>query len=137
MGYFDVCSTYLFCRQRRSWHEASIIQPIGSKDIYSKPVVVLTDAGTFSAAEDFCVAFRNMKRGKLIGTTTGGSTGNPLEISLPGDVHAMICTKKDRYPDGTIFVGVGIIPDIEVKETVDSFLQEKDLVLEKAVQLLK
>lgn len=35
-----------------------------------------------------------MKRGKLIGTTTGGSTGNPLEITLPGDVHAMICTKK-------------------------------------------
>lgn len=119
------------------WHEASIIQPIGNKGIYSKPVVVLTDAGTFSAAEDFCVAFRNMKRGKLIGTTTGGSTGNPLEITLPGDVHAMICTKKDRYPDGTIFVGVGIIPDIEVKETVDSFFQEKDIVLEKAVQLLK
>lgn len=119
------------------WHEATVIHPIEGKDIYSNPVVVLTDEGTFSAGEDFCVAFRNMKRGKLIGTTTGGSTGNPMEITLPGDVHAMICTKKDTYPDGSIFVGVGIIPDVEVKETVESFIQERDPVLEKAVQLLK
>lgn len=130
---------YSMSKEAASWREnkASVIQPIEGKEIYSKPVAVLIDEGTFSAAEDFCVAFRNMKRGKMIGTTTGGSTGNPLQITLPGDAQAIICTKKDTYPDGSVFVGIGITPDIEVQETVESFLQEKDLVLEKAVQLLQ
>lgn len=130
---------YSISTEVESWRkrEASVIHPIEGKEIYSKPVVVLINEGTFSAAEDFCVAFRNMKRGKMIGTTTGGSTGNPLQINLPGETQAIMCTKKDTYPDGTIFVGKGIVPDIEVTETVESFFQGKDRVLERAIQLLR
>lgn len=126
-------------RKEIDWYkvEAPVIQPIQDKDVYLKPVIVLINEGTFSAAEDFCVAFRNMKRGRLVGTATGGSTGNPLQIDLPGNTYGMICTKKDTYPDGTEFVGIGIIPDIEVNETIKSFLSGKDPVLEKAIQLLK
>ncbi len=54
-----------------------------------------------------------MNRGKIIGQPTGGSTGNPINVTLvDGIISAGICTKKDIGPDGTEFVGVGIFPDI-------------------------
>ncbi|NWJ50293.1 MAG: peptidase S41 [Bacteroidetes bacterium] len=115
------------------------LTPVENKKIYDKPIVVLVNAGTFSSSEDFCVKFRGMKRGKLMGTTTGGSTGNGVLITLiEGIASANICSKKDISPDGVAFVGVGVIPDIEAKETKQSFIDKKDIILEKALlELLK
>ncbi len=111
-------------------------QPHGRK-LYTKPVVVLAGPTTFSAAEDFCVAFDYMHRGTIIGSRTGGSTGQPLLFQLPGGGSAQVCTKHDRYPDGREFVGVGVIPGIEVTRTVDDLLKGRDRVLDAAVQFLK
>ncbi|MCL2098522.1 MAG: S41 family peptidase [Bacteroidales bacterium] len=129
----------------KEWHigEPWIGQPVKNKSFYNKPVVVLIDESTFSAAEDFCVGFRNMKRGNIIGTPSGGSTGNPIGFGLPGDGWVLLCTKKDTYPDGTEFVGVGILPDIEVRETVSSFLSKAETGIDnsnatrKAKEVLK
>jgi C-terminal processing protease CtpA/Prc len=41
----------------------------------------MTSARTYSAAEDFAIAFRQLDRGPIIGQTTGGSF--------------RICTKRD------------------------------------------
>lgn len=113
------------------------VSPI-KKEIYTKPIVVLINSGTFSAAEDFTIMFKGANRGKLIGTATGGSTGNPIFVKLiDGVANAMVCTKKDVAPDGTIFVGVGIKPDIEIRETVESFLGNKDLVLQEAIRQIQ
>lgn len=106
------------------------------KQTYTKPITVLVNGGTFSSAEDFCVKFRGMKRGQIIGTPTGGSTGNGVRVTLiKGLATANICAKKDIAPDGTFFVGVGVIPDIEIENTKESFLSNKDIVLEKAIQI--
>jgi C-terminal processing protease CtpA/Prc len=104
---------------------------------YSKPVILLISARTFSAAEDFVVPFSFMKRGKMIGQTTGGSTGQPLGFQLPGGGTARVCAKDDRFPDGKTFVGVGIAPDIYIHKTIKDLYNNKDAALEKAVELLK
>lgn len=119
--------------------EGSIMLPDTTAGAYAKPIVLLVDNGTFSAAEDFAAAFKSMKRGKMIGTPTGGSTGNPLFVELvPGRVEARICTKHDVAADGTEFVGIGLQPDVVVKETYKSWFKDKqDAVLTKALQLLK
>ena len=129
----------------RQWHigDPWIGQPVKNKPFYNKPIALLIDESTFSAAEDFCVGFRNMKRGTIIGTPSGGSTGNPIGFSLPGGGWVQLCTKKDTYPDGTEFVGVGILPDIEVRETVSSFLSKAETgfdnsnAIRKAIEMLK
>jgi carboxyl-terminal processing protease len=115
--------------------EAGTVQPRGPHP-YTKPVAVLTSAGTFSAAEDFAVAFDSMKRGKIIGEPTGGSTGQPLSFGLPGGGSARVCTKHDRYPDGKEFVGVGVQPDILVRPTVADFRASRDTVLEAALKAI-
>jgi C-terminal processing protease CtpA/Prc len=125
---------------RRARGENVVYESVGSgqwsangKKLYTKPVVVLTSGQTFSAAEDFCVAFDAMNRGKIIGEPTGGSTGQPLSFSLPGGIMARVCTKRDAYPDGTDWIGKGIQPDIVVKQTAADFQAGRDTVLEAAL----
>ena len=53
---------------RESWTTANV----SGKRFLDKPVYLLTSGQTFSAAEDFSYALKNLKRAKLIGETTGG-----------------------------------------------------------------
>jgi C-terminal processing protease CtpA/Prc len=101
------------------------------------PTVVLIGHNTASAAEDFLIYADNQKHFTKIGTSTFGSTGQPFLFDLPGGGSARICTKKDTYPNGTEFVGYGIKPDIEVKSTLNDYLNKNDVVLEKAIEYLK
>lgn len=113
--------------------EPSILKPIEGKQRFLKPIVILTGAQTYSAAEDFCVAFDISRRGIKIGQSTAGSTGQPLRIDLPGNGIFMVCTKRDSYPDGKEFIGIGIQPEIFVKETIDDIRTGNDSVLQKAI----
>lgn len=101
------------------------------------PTVVLQDHATFSAAEDFLVAIDAIPQITTIGRPSGGSTGQPLSIGLPGGGQANICTKRDTYPDGREFVGLGIAPDIVVEPTVEDVQQGRDPALERALELLR
>ncbi len=120
------------------WHAepAGERKPAGGKH-YLKPVVLLTGPKTFSAAEDFTVAFDYMKRGKIVGEPTGGSTGQPLFFDLPGVGRARVCTKRDTYPDGKEFVGIGIQPHVRAHLTVADFRAGRDTVLEVGLAELR
>lgn len=100
-------------------------------------VAVLTSKATYSAAEDFAVAFDAMKRGVIVGEATGGSTGQPLMIQLPGGGMARICTKADTYPDGTRWVGKGVQPTVKIATTVHDVRRGRDTVLEAALARLR
>jgi len=104
---------------------------------FGKPVVVLTSARTYSAAEDFAVAFDTMQRGKIVGEATGGSTGQPLIVPLPGGLSARICTKRDTYADGREFVGVGVQPQVIVRPSVADYRAGRDTVLEAALTQMR
>ncbi|MGZ3183408.1 MAG: S41 family peptidase [Telluria sp.] len=104
---------------------------------FAGKVVVLTGPMTYSAAEDFAVAFDEMKRGVIIGEATGGSTGQPLFFKLPGGGQARVCTKKDTYADGKPFVGVGVQPQVEAHQTIADLRKGRDTVLEAALTYLK
>lgn len=104
------------------------------------PIIILISRFTFSAAEDFLVNIYEVPdRPKLIGEETGGSTGSPLVVpGLPGGGYARICTRRICYPiSGTRFVNGGVKPDIEVKPTVEDYLNDKDVVLERAIEEIK
>ncbi len=104
--------------------------------VYDKPVIVLSSPRTFSAAEDFLAAFKPLKRGLIIGEPSGGSTGQPLLISLPGGGQARICTRRSTFAYGTEFIGVGVFPDIWASQKISDFVEGKDVVLEVALKQL-
>ncbi len=97
----------------------------------------MTSPRTYSAAEDFMVSFSLLKRGKIIGEPTGGSTGQPLFFSLPGGGQARVCSQRIKFPDGREFIGKGIQPDKLVFQTVADFLGGRDTVLETAIKELR
>lgn len=100
-------------------------------------VVVLIGNNTASAAEDFLIAAESISLGKTIGDYTYGSTGQPMFIKLPGGGSARICTKRDMYPNGKEFVGYGIEPDYIIKESINDFISGKDIVLNRAIEMLQ
>ncbi len=123
------------------WYTVSSnkLVPFKDREIYDNPIIVLANAGTFSAAEDFCSVFNGMKCGQVFGTPTGGSTGNGVRIELiPGKNYANICSKHDQCIDGTDFVGVGIQPDSVIQETYETYFKDKyDAGITAALNALK
>lgn len=107
------------------------------EQVYEGPVALLTGPQTYSAGEDFAVSFRIMQRGQILGEATGGSTGQAINFKLPGGGGARVCAKRDAFPDGREFVGVGVAPDIEVKLTVAALRSGADPVLDRAVAELR
>jgi retinol-binding protein 3 len=88
---------------------------VSGKRFIDKPVFLLTSRGTFSAAEDFSYALKNLKRATLIGETTGGGA-HPIGPRRIDDHFTVIVpigrsispiTKAD-------WEGTGVEPDVKV-----------------------
>lgn len=102
-------------RRDNSLTEAWTLPYVPGKKFIGKPVFVLTSKRTFSAAEDFCYALKNLKRATLIGEATGGGA-HPTEV-LRLDDHLSISVPMGRSISPithTDWEGTGVRPDIEV-----------------------
>lgn len=119
------------------WYDggSDMINP-GTDAPFLRPIVVLIGPETNSAAEDFVVPLHAAGRAILVGGKTSGSTGQPLRFDLGYGVNGRICTKRDIYPDGREFVGVGIIPGVEVHPTQTDIAAGRDVVLERGIEVL-
>jgi C-terminal processing protease CtpA/Prc len=124
--------------ETEEWYEDSMgtVKPFQGKR-YTGSLVVLSGHNTVSAAEDFLVPLKGSNRAKIVGDITAGSTGNPIAIPLPGGYVLRVCTKIDTFPDGTEFVGIGIEPDIHVSCSRIDIVEGRDVVLDKAIEVLR
>ena len=106
---------------------------------FTVPVSILTNNGTASAAEDFLIYLYDQKNIVRIGDYSNGSTGQPLQIELPGNTTAWICTKKAVMPNGEEFVGVGIKPNLIIMRNLNDVLYPltNDSQLEGAIKYFK
>jgi hypothetical protein len=102
------------------------------------PTVVLMDNFTASAAEDFLIMVDGQEHITTLGRRSYGSTGQPLYVDLVGGIGARICTKEDTYSDGRVFVGVGVVPDVEVPSpTLADLKAGRDPDIERALEVLQ
>lgn len=100
------------------------------------PTAILIGHNTGSAAEGFLVYADNQGNMTEIGEPTFGSIGQPMIFELPNGGTGRICTERDTDPDGREFVGCGIKPDIEIRTTLSNYMENRDPVLEKAIEYL-
>jgi carboxyl-terminal processing protease len=117
-----------------SWHALPMdtVAPRSDRPAYTGPIAVLSSAATAGAAEDFLAAFRNTARGVILGATSAGSPGRPLELPLLKDWSLRLSVVREAFPDGTDFAGTGIAPEIPVAQTVNEWLAGRDAALERA-----
>ena len=104
--------------------------------MYKGKVIVLVNEITQSSAEYTSMAFRASEKTTIIGSTTAGADGNVSRINLPGGLQTMISGIGIYYPDGGETQRIGIVPDIEIKPTIQGIRTGKDEVLEKAIELI-
>ena len=103
---------------------------------YTGPLVILTGPNTMSTSEDFLVPLDYSGRALIVGEPTAGTTGNPVNVRLPGGAILRVCSLWSTYPDGREFVGRGIEPHVVVHPTVAGIRANRDEVLQKAVEVL-
>jgi C-terminal processing protease CtpA/Prc len=104
------------------------------KKSYAGKIAILINETTQSSAEYHTMAFRTAPNAKVFGSTTAGADGNVSDIKLPGNISTMISGIGIYYPDGKETQRIGIVPDVEVKPTIDGIKNNKDEVLEKATK---
>ena len=121
-----------------AWYEPAEFGSVDPPErSFNIPVAVLMGSSTYSAAEDFLAYMRANPNCVFVGGPSAGSTGQPLSFKIPGGAWVGITSKRDTMPDGTEFVGIGVVPDIEVQQTVADFRAGRDPVLERALEALK
>ena len=103
---------------------------------YQGKLVVLINELSQSQAEYTAMAFKAGINTTLIGSTTAGADGNVSTILLPGGLRTMISGIGVNYPNGGETQKIGIVPDLEVKPSIEGIRNGKDELLEKAIEII-
>ncbi len=104
---------------------------------YNKPVYILANEKTFSAASVFVSAFKGIPNIKIVGVTTDGSSGNSEWIDLPNSkLFGKISTMVSFQKNGKTLDGYGTKPDIKLERDIKQVLWQSDTQLEKLQNLI-
>ena len=105
---------------------------------YDKPVVVLCNAGSFSATDGFLNAFAALPGVTLVGEPSGGGSGAARQSRLR-NTHLVITLSSmaSFRPGGKLFDGRGIEVDVEIKPTLEDYTTDADRVLARGVAVIE
>ena len=135
-------SSYLFDQRTHLndlyWREGNRTQEFwtdsevpGKRYGQRKPVYVLTGPGTFSGGEEFSYNLQQLKRGTLVGETTGGGANPGRVRELTPQFSAFIPNGRAINPiTKTNWEGVGVKPDVAMP-AANALLAAHALALEK------
>ncbi len=104
---------------------------------FDHDIFVLIDHMAVSYSESIIGYFANLPKAKLVGSPTAGANGNINTISLPDKVIYEYTGMKVLKHDGSRLHGIGFLPDVEVKPTIQGVIDGRDEVLEKAIELAR
>ena len=117
----------------------SVIDKNGNKKVFSSyneklkyKLVVLADGGSASASEIVAGAVQDTGAGKIVGEKTVGKGSVQAVFDFNGKSALKVTYATYYSPDGKNINGIGIAPDVEVKND-----GVKDKQLEKAKEVLK
>lgn len=112
-------------------------RPPAQRIMWFKPVAVLTNRSTFSAANNFVGIMKSLPQVTVVGATTGGGSGMPLSSELPNGWSVRISACRILDPEGrdTEF-GVAPSEGWEVDLDPQQALNGHDTMLDAAIRAL-
>jgi carboxyl-terminal processing protease len=116
------------------WHSWSL-RPVGR--YVDRPIVVLTDRYTPSAAERAVMAFRTLPNAIIVGDTTNGSISTKIPRELANGWYYSLTPQQVEMFDGRSYEGRGIPPDVVVRNDREEMRAGVDRVLQSAIELLR
>ena len=106
---------------------------VGTPILSDMPICVLINENSASASEAFSGAIKAYERGKIVGTTSFGKGIMQSIFPLKDGTAIKITVGKYYLPDGSNIHETGITPDYEIKDDVNTEVDEQ---LEKAIEVL-
>jgi C-terminal processing protease CtpA/Prc len=100
-------------------------------------IIFLTGGGAVSYAESFMSFIKQYKLATIVGQPTAGANGNVTTFALPGGYTIRFTGMNVKQQDGSQLQGIGIQPDVFVKETIKGVAEGRDEYMEKAMELIK
>lgn len=103
---------------------------------WQKPVAVLTNRRTYSAANSFVMYLKGLPGVTVVGDRTGGGAGMPFSSELPCGwaVRFSACPMSDRTGRSS---ESGIDPDVKTDITAEDYARSIDTIIETARRLLR
>jgi hypothetical protein len=103
---------------------------------FTRPVVVISGRGGFSATETFVAAMRTLPQVTVIGDTTGGASGNPATFTLGNGWQFTVPRWFEYGPDKQPIEWRGVAPHIAIAWEPGAYDSTRDPLIDAAVGLL-
>lgn len=101
---------------------------------YDKPLVLLTDRYCISAGETFALAMRELPQVTMVGDTTTGAFSDTVNRELPNRWFYRIPVAEVFDGDGRSWEGIGLPPDLMIRNTPEEVANGQDRMLELALE---
>jgi hypothetical protein len=105
---------------------------------FAKPVIVLMNAQCFSATDIFLAAMKEIPGVILMGQPSGGGSARTDHLTIEGGrIRLQLGSMISYQPNGHLFDGHGVQPDILINPNPSFYLNDKpDHVLDTAVDTI-
>ncbi|MFD2100636.1 S41 family peptidase [Flagellimonas iocasae] len=117
------------------WTDGGEVGSLRPKEIYQGKIILMVNEDTQSHAEFSTMALQTADNVVTIGSQTAGADGNISYINLGGDIRTCMSGMGIFYPDGTETQRRGVKIDVEVHPTLKGIKENRDEVLEKAIEI--
>jgi C-terminal processing protease CtpA/Prc len=126
-------------RDFSEWHYLVLRREAGDRrPVYDRPVAVLMDEACFSATDIFLGAFSGWRKTVLVGAPSGGGSGRARRVQLPrSGLELRLSSMASFRPDGRLYDGRGVAPDVPVAPRPTDLLGRTDAVLDEALRRLR
>jgi len=103
---------------------------------FTKPIILLTDFTSGSAAENFALAMRVLPHATIVGDFTAGCFADAEADKLPNGWYFSLSINLFKDQNGVCWEGIGVPPDLRIVNTKEDIENNRDRVLEFAIELL-
>ncbi|WP_339710104.1 S41 family peptidase [uncultured Kriegella sp.] len=122
-------------REKISYQNGNWMLPSKKPYLGDKQIIFITKGSAMSYAESYMGYIRGYNLGTIIGQPTAGTNGNINLLQLSEGFSIRWTGMKVEKHDGSQLHGIGFLPDIYVKKTIEGIKSGKDEFLEKAIEL--
>ncbi|MHC0444144.1 S41 family peptidase [Flavobacterium sp. 3-218] len=106
-------------------------------DYYKGNVIILVNEKTISHSEYSAMTLKVAPKATIIGNQTAGSDGYSYRFEIIKGLWTSFTCYGVFYPDKKETQRIGIVPDIEVQQTILGIQQGKDEILDRAILFAK
>jgi len=101
---------------------------------YKGKTVMLINQNAISQSEHTGLFFESVNNTTFIGSPTAGANGDVTRFQIPGGIFLSFSGQGVWHADGRQLQRVGLQPHVLVRPTIKGIRQEKDEVLDKAIE---